>query len=42
MDSIGKLEQIMYFPAKGAPGVSGEERKVSPEYGLEGDRKSVV
>ena len=37
MDSIGKLEQIMYFPAKGAPGVSGEERKVSPEYGLEGD-----
>lgn len=37
MDSIGRLEKIMYFPAKGEPGVPVSERKVSPEYGLEGD-----
>ncbi len=37
MDSIGKLEKIVYFPAKGEPGISVEERNVSPEYGLEGD-----
>ena len=37
MDSIGRLERIVYFPVKGEPGIAAEKRKVSPEQGLEGD-----
>ncbi len=37
MDSIGRLEKIVYFPAKGEPGVVVDERKVTLESGLDGD-----
>lgn len=37
MDSIGRLEHIVYIPAKGEPEISVNERQVSPEYGIEGD-----
>lgn len=37
MDQIGRLEAIVYVPAKGEPGIMAEARNVSPEYGLEGD-----
>lgn len=37
MDQIGRLEEIVYFPAKGEAGILTEEQKVSVEAGLEGD-----
>ncbi|MCI8312480.1 MAG: hypothetical protein HFI12_09785 [Lachnospiraceae bacterium] len=37
MDQIGRLEAIVYVPAKGEPSVSVTERNVSEAYGLEGD-----
>lgn len=37
MDQIGRLEQIIYVPAKGEAGISVDEQSVTVESGLTGD-----